>query len=73
MDMKTVTLELPEKIAAIFEALPKSRKSKIGWLAVTLATAQSKTWEDIFLKTDQAVAKSGLTTEEIDKLLEEIS
>ena len=71
--MKPITLELPDKIAALFEALPNARKKKIALLAATLTASKPSTWEDLFLNVDKRVEASGLTSEEIDQMLDELS
>jgi hypothetical protein len=71
--MKTVTLELPDKIAVIFEKLPLSRKTNAALLTAAFASASPKTADRLFDAVDKRVATSGLSENEIDGLLEDLS
>lgn len=71
--MKTVTLDLPDTIASIFEALPRERKVKAALLTACLAQAKPKSVEEILAKIDKRVAASGLSESEIDEMLDELS
>ena len=71
--MKSVTLDLPDNIAFIFEALPKERKLKAALLAAFFAQAKPKSIEEVLISIDKRVAASGITEKEIDQLLDELS
>jgi preprotein translocase subunit SecD len=71
--MKSVTLDLPDNIAFIFEALPKERKLKAALLAAFFAQAKPKSMEEVLTSIDKRVAASGIAEKEIDQLLDELS
>jgi hypothetical protein len=71
--MRSVTLDLPDNIAFIFEALPKERKLKAALLAAFFAQVKPKSVEEVLSGIDKRVAKSGLSEKEIDQLLADIS
>lgn len=71
--MKTVTLNLPDSVASIFEALPNERKLKAALLAAFFAQAQPKSLEELLAKIDKRVVASGLSEKEIDEMLDELS
>ena len=71
--MKTVTLDLPDNIASVFEALPRERKVNAALLTACLAQAKPKSLEELLAKIDKRVAASGLSEKEIDRLLDEPS
>ena len=71
--MKTVTLELPDKVANIFEALPSTRKAGAALLTAAFARSEPKTTDRLFENIDERVAASGITEDEIDRLIEELS
>ncbi len=70
--MKTITLNLPDKLASIFEAMPSVRRTKVALLAAILAQSKEST-DRLFEKIDERVVKSGASDKEIDQLLDEIS
>ncbi len=71
--MKTITLELPNELAKVFDALPKKRKANAALLAAALAKADSRPIADIFSGIDDRIKKSGVNQEEINRLLDELS
>ncbi len=71
--MKTVTLDLPDSIASVFEALPRERKINAALLTACLAQAKPKSLEELLAKIDKRVAASGLSDKEIDEMLDELS
>ncbi len=71
--MRTISLEIPDQVARIFEGLSDKRKASAALLAAFIAQATPKTIENIFEKADKKVLLSGMSTEEIDRLLDEIS
>ncbi|MFM9840460.1 MAG: hypothetical protein ACKVOQ_19490 [Cyclobacteriaceae bacterium] len=71
--MKSVTLDLPDNIASIFDALPKERKLKAALLAAFFAQAKPKSVEEVLSSIDKRVASSGLSEKEINQLLDELS
>jgi hypothetical protein len=71
--MKTIQLEMPDQLANLFEGMTDKRKVGTAMLAAFIAQAAPQTLDSIFAKADKRVALSGLTEEEIDKLLNEIS
>jgi membrane-bound lytic murein transglycosylase B len=71
--MKIVTLNLPDNIASIFEALPTDRKLNAALLAAFFAQGKSKSMEAVIASIDKRVAESGLSEKEIDDLLDDLS
>ncbi len=71
--MKTVTLDLPDNIAFIFEALPKEQKIKAALLTAVFAQVKPRSIEDVLASIDDKVAASNLPEIEIDRLLDELS
>jgi hypothetical protein len=71
--MKPVTFELPDSIANVFESLKNRQKSNAALLAAFIAQTSPKYLESIFEEVDRKVLLSGLTSKEIDQLLDDIS
>ena len=71
--MKTVTLDLPDSIASVFESLPRERKINAALLTACLAQAKPKSLEELLARIDKRVAASGLSEKEIDEMLDELS
>jgi membrane-bound lytic murein transglycosylase B len=71
--MKRVTLELPDKIASIFESLPSTRKANAALLAAAFAQSKQRTTDSLFTEIDERVADSGISEDEINRLLNELS
>ncbi len=71
--MKTVTLDLPDNIAFIFEALPNERKTKAALLAVFFAQVKPRSMEDVLASIDKKVVESNTSETELDRLLDELS
>ena len=71
--MKTIRLEIPDQIARIFEGMADKRKASAALLAAFIVQATPQTLESIIEQSDRKVALSGLTPEEIEKLLNELS
>ena len=71
--MKTVTLDLPDNIASVFDALPRDRKVKAAFLTACLAQAKPKSLEEILASIDKRVVASGLSENEIDRMLDGLS
>ncbi|GEM_PF-2343147 len=71
--MKPVTFELPDSIANVFESLKNRQKSNAALLAAFIAQTSPKSLESIFEEVDRKVLLSGLTSKEIDQLLDDIS
>lgn len=71
--MKTVTLDLPDNIAFIFETLPNDRKIKAALLTAFSAQVKPRSVEEILESVDKKVASNNLSEKEIDRLLNELS
>lgn len=71
--MKTITLSLPDEVAGLFESLSAKQKSTAALLAAVLSRSMSPSASQIFESIDKRVSESGISSEEIDKLLEDIS
>ena len=71
--MKSITIELPDEAASMFEALSSEQKTKAALLATLLAQAKPRSLAEIFESVDKRVAASGLSEKEIDEMLDELS
>jgi membrane-bound lytic murein transglycosylase B len=71
--MKTVTLELPDEMAAAFERLSSNNKKRVALFSIVAAQNTSSSFEDLLKKIDKQVAESGMTEKEIEDLLNELS
>ncbi len=71
--MKTIRLEIPDQIARIFEGMADKRKASAALLAAFIAQSAPQTLENILEQSDKKVALSGMTPEEIENLLNELS
>ena len=71
--MKTITLDLPDKVASIFESLPNARKAGAALLAAIIAQSKSKNISRLFENIDERVIEDGISDKEINSLLDEIS
>jgi ABC-type uncharacterized transport system YnjBCD ATPase subunit len=71
--MKRINLEVNDQLARVFEQLSDKQKANAALLAALIAQATPRTLADIFEQVDKKVALSGLTNEEIELLLDEIS
>lgn len=71
--MKTVTLELPDIVASIFESLPSARKANAALLAAAFAQSKQRTTDNLFTEIDERVAASDISEDELNRLLDELS
>jgi hypothetical protein len=71
--MKTVTLELPDEMAAAFESLSPANKKRAALFSIVAAQNTLPSLEALFAKIDIQVAGSGITEQEIETLLNELS
>lgn len=71
--MKTVTLELPDEMAAAFERLSATNKKRVALFSIVAAQNRLPNLEKLFKKIDKQVAESGITKKEVEALLNELS
>jgi uncharacterized membrane protein YfbV (UPF0208 family) len=71
--MKRINLEVNDQLARVFERLSDKQKANAALLAALIAQATPKTLADIFEQADKKVALSGLTSGEIEQLLNDLS
>jgi hypothetical protein len=71
--MKSITIELSDEAASLFEKMSRETKSKVALLATLFAKSKPKPIKEILNAVDEHVATSGLTEEEIDQMLDELS
>ena len=71
--MKTITLELPEEVANVIELYALQQKSILGLLTARFSKSKLESLDKLFEKIDKKVLESGISDEEINKVLEEIS
>ncbi len=71
--MKSITLDLPDEIAGVFESLPSERKAIALLIAAALAKTNKTSPTIVFEEIDKRILELGLSNEDIDSLLEDLS
>jgi hypothetical protein len=73
LNMRTLTVEVPDQIASILESMSKSGKNQVIALAALMADSKSISLSDIFAKVDKRMNELGLTEKEIEAMINDVS
>jgi hypothetical protein len=71
--MRSITIELPDKIASLLESMPESNRNNALLLAALLGSAREITLDELCARIDERVRRLGLTDADIEALVNEIS